>query len=177
MAFKTFYILVEGNDDERLIREKIEPKLMRKYDHINIVQWANRRKDYLKKYITSIISMGADYIFLRDSDLSPCISERKEGTKNTYNFLKESKICIVVQEIEGWYLAGLNEIASEKIKIANYKNTTKITKEKFEKIIPTTFSSKIDFMIEILKYFSIETAKNKNASFKYFYEKHIENST
>jgi hypothetical protein len=35
-------------------------------------------------------------------------------------------------------------------------------------MIPKKFDSKIDFMIEILKYYSIDIAKQKNGSFKKF---------
>ena len=142
MAYKAIYIWVEGDDDERLLKDKIEPELFGKYDHIKFLKWAKLRKVYIRSFIESINSMGADYIFLRDFDFSPCISNRKEKTKNVYSFLETDRICIVVKEIEGWYLAGLNEEASKKLRIKNFVNTTTITKEKFDGIIPQNFDSR-----------------------------------
>jgi len=40
-------------------------------------------------------------------------------------------------------------------------------------LIPKKFTSRIDFMSEILKKFSIEIAKQKNNSFQYFVEKYM----
>lgn len=174
MAYKSLFILVEGNDDERLFREKIAPKLEERYDYVKLLKWASLKKDYLKKYMASIRSMGAAYIFIRDNDFSTCITDRKGKIKGKYGFLDERRIFIVVQEIEGWYLAGLNHAASKKLKIKNFKNTSKISKEMFEKNLPKNFSSRIDFMREIIKYFSFETARIKNESFNYFYEINIE---
>ena len=43
-----------------------------------------------------------------------------------------------------------------------------MTKEDFNARIPKKFDSRIDFMFEILKSFSIETAARKNQSFHFF---------
>ncbi|OGW18585.1 MAG: hypothetical protein A3G93_11920 [Nitrospinae bacterium RIFCSPLOWO2_12_FULL_45_22] len=43
----------------------------------------------------------------------------------------------------------------------------------FNRLIPNKFDSRIDFMLEILKYFSMGIAKQKNKSFSYFLERHI----
>ena len=51
--------------------------------------------------------------------------------------------------------------------------TDTVTKEQFYNLMPKKFDSKIDFMREILKNFSIEIAKKKNKSFKYFVENMI----
>ena len=79
---------------------------------------------------------------------------------------------VVVRGIESWYFAGLDNIRSKKLKIRrNFENTNNLTKEQFKTLIPKSFDSEIDFMIEILNLFSIEIAKNKNDSFKHFLEK------
>ena len=82
------------------------------------------------------------------------------------------KIIVVVKEIESWYLAGLDNKVCKQLKIKNFPNTEKVTKEEFNSLIPKKFTSRIDFMLEILKNFSIEIAKKKNTSFRYFVEKY-----
>lgn len=79
---------------------------------------------------------------------------------------------MVVKEIEGWYLAGLGNTEAEKFKIRTFSETDTITKEQFNALIPKTFDSRIDFMLEILRIFSIEIAKQKNRSFRYCIEKY-----
>ena len=85
--------------------------------------------------------------------------------------LAGDKIVIVIKEIESWYLAGLDEKQCKELGIKSFQETNDITKEQFNSVIPTKYDSRIDFMAEILKRFSIETAKSKNNSFQYFIEK------
>lgn len=78
----------------------------------------------------------------------------------------------MIKEIESWYLAGLDAQACKEFNIHNVPETDSITKEQFDALIPEKFISRIDFMLEILKVFSIESAKQKNMSFKYFIMKY-----
>jgi hypothetical protein len=55
-----------------------------------------------------------------------------------------------------------------------FSSTEDISKKQFNNLIPKGFDSRIDFMLEILKYFSIKIAKQKNKSFRYFLQKHCE---
>ncbi|HII98687.1 MAG TPA: hypothetical protein HA272_05405 [Methanoregula sp.] len=48
-----------------------------------------------------------------------------------------------------------------------------MTKEDFNAVIPLRFDSRIDFMFELLKSFSLETAVKKNASFRFFYNRYL----
>ncbi len=79
----------------------------------------------------------------------------------------------MIPEIEGWLLAGLDEKATKKLKVSYFDNTQNITKEKFDQLIPKRFDSRIDFILEILKHFSIDVAKEKNKSFAYFVNKYL----
>ena len=85
---------------------------------------------------------------------------------------------IVKKEIESWYIAGLSDTNLKKLKIkltAKGKKgdiTGNMTKEKFNKLMPKRFDSRIDFMLEILNQFSLNTAKKRNKSFSYFISKH-----
>jgi len=51
------------------------------------------------------------------------------------------------------------------------ETTESITKERFYSLIPEDYS-RIDFMREILKNFSLQTAKEKNKSLKYCIKKY-----
>jgi hypothetical protein len=78
---------------------------------------------------------------------------------------------VVIKEIESWYIAGLRDIESKKFGIQTFSTTDSLTKENFSNLIPKRYDSRLDFMIEILKNFSAETAKQKNKSFRYCIEK------
>jgi hypothetical protein len=71
-------------------------------------------------------------------------------------------------EIESWYYAGLTVETLQKLGLPSLPSTDGLTKEDFNALIPPSFDSRIDFMFEILKSFSFETATRKNQSFHDF---------
>ena len=113
--------------------------------------------------------MKVDYICIGDIDDVPCITAKKE--KITDDFGKKitaDKIAIVIKEIEGWYLAGLDEKASKKLRIhKNIKTTDNVTKEHFNQLIPKKMPRSV-FMRKILENYDVRVAEGKNKSFGYF---------
>jgi hypothetical protein len=160
------FIFVEGEDDERFFDQIIKPILNQ--DSI-IIKYAQKRKQKIANYVLNVEKMNAGYVFIGDINMKPCITAKKQLLSKLYK-LDMEKIIIVKKEIEGWYLAGLDESHCQKFGIPMVRDTQKIDKERFEHdFIPKKFrDNKKDFMTEILRVFSIETAKQKNSSFKYF---------
>ncbi len=170
MAYKRLRIFVEGNDDKRFI-ENICHLFVERYDNIEIRTYAQESARWVKKFLNSIQSMGDDYFFLADINSLPCIIAKKEEIARQYAGIDITNVRIVIKEIESWYLAGLDDNECKKLGISVFNKTDSITKEKFDLLKPRKFNSRIDFMIEILKSFSIEIAKTKNESFEYFVSK------
>jgi hypothetical protein len=169
MPNKGLFILVEGDDDERLMRHIYKTNLKDRYLWINFYQYSQRKPKKIRAFIRSIRSLNADYMFFSDIDFEPCITSKKEKLGKKYQGLNAHSTQIVVIEIESWYLAGIDNTTSEKLNLNKLpEHTNDLTKEKFDDLIPKRFDSRIDFMKEILKYFSFERAKVANESFKYF---------
>jgi hypothetical protein len=116
--------------------------------------------------------MNADYIFVKDLDFAPCVSLRKEKIRKKYIFIENANILIVKREIECWYLAGLDSTGITELGLKDYDTTDNFTKEEIIRRMPKKYTSKIDFFQEILKRYSVETAKRKNTSFHYFLRKY-----
>jgi hypothetical protein len=126
-------------------------------------------KKKLKAFIRAIEKMNdADYIYTRDFNNSVCVTRKKQKILKKNSFLKEKAILIIIREIESWYLAGLCQKDLSRFKIKKIEKTNDLFKEAFDKCIPKRFTSRIDFMNEILKCFSIKEASRKNESFLYF---------
>lgn len=171
MAYSRLWILVEGNDDEKLV-EKIKHVFEKKYEFIQIWKYAQEPHKKTRGFLNSINSMRSDYFFLRDINQSLCITARKEKVGNTYGEMIDlNKIIVVITEIESWYLAGLDNKNCKELGLDAFDKTDEITKERFNSLIPKRFDSRIDFMQEILKRFCVKTAKEKNTSFDYFMSK------
>ncbi len=171
MGYKQLWILVEGNDDEKFVA-KIKPVFEGKYESVTIWKYAQEPQKRTRGFLRSINSMRSDYFLLRDINQSLCITARKEGVRSTYGEMIDlNKIIVVITEIESWYLAGLDDNNCKELGLGAFDRTDEITKEQFNSLIPKRFDSRIDFMQEILKRFSIETAKEKNTSFNYFLTK------
>lgn len=171
MSYRRLFIWVEGPDDVRFFETIMEPKLLKKYNSVETRSYATLKKEKIDNFIKSIKAMDAEYIFVIDIDNSPCVTAKKQETQNKYKNIDEERIVVVIKEIEGWYLAGLDDKGAKKLKIKLLSDTGNLTKEQFNSSIPTKFDSRIDFMLEILKNFSIEMAKQKNMSFRYCIEK------
>lgn len=171
MAYKRLMIWVEGDDDELFFGTIIKPILSGHYDCIEIRQWGQMKKDKIKDLFSSFKSMNVDYWFVSDINNSPCITAKKNKLKITYRFMDEDRIIVVRKEIEGWYLGGVSEEKCKKYKFKQFKTTDHIGKEEFNAMIPKSFTSRTDYMIELLKDYSKPVAMRKNQSFKYFINK------
>jgi hypothetical protein len=170
MGYRRLFIWVEGEDDARFFEKIMEPRLKKKYDFVETRRYAAMKKEKIDNFLKSIKAMGAEYIFVVDINNSPCVTAKKQGVQNRLRNIDVDRIIVAIKEIEGWYLAGLGNIEAGKFKIRTFDNTDTITKEKFNSLIPKQFDSRVDFMLEILKNFSIEIAKQKNESFRYVIE-------
>ena len=171
MAFRRLWVLVEGNDDEKFL-ERIMPVFGSGYDYIKIVQYRPIPKKEITAKLRSFNSMKDDVFLLADLDRSPCPGQKRDRLVEKYGQNIDSRgIIIVIKEIESWYLAGLDGVSCKELDIAELADTDQITKEGFNEMIPKRFDSRIDFMQEILKRFSVDIAKQKNSSFAYFMAK------
>jgi len=172
MGYRRLFIWIEGEDDARFFEKIMKPKLQKKYNFVETIRYATLKKEKINNFLKSIKLMGADYICVTDINNSPCVTAKKQKAKNKLRNIDEDRIIVVIKEIESWYLAGLGDTKSKKFKIRTFRVTDTITKEQFNSLIPKKFVSRIDFMLEILKIFSIKIAKQKNKSFRYYIEKY-----
>jgi len=169
MDYKRLWVLLEGNDDERFFERVIKPIFENTYDFVRPWQYAQKQTRKVKNFLQSINKMDSVYFFLCDINRSPCVTAKKNEIVCMYaSRIDVNNVIIVVKEIESWYLAGLDDKARKELGIRTFRKTDNITKEQFNSLIPKKFDSRIDFMIEILKRFSLETAIHKNKSFNYF---------
>jgi len=172
MEYKRLFILVEGDDDERFFSNITKPSLKEKYTCVKITKHAKLRAIKIRNFLKSIKAMNADYIFVADINRAPCVTEKKRNLQAKISNIDEDRIMVVIKEIEGWYLAGLDDANSHNLGVPPFSTTDSVTKEQFHALIPKKFGSRIDFMSEILKCFSTGIAQNKNESLRYFVEKY-----
>jgi hypothetical protein len=175
MEEKALFVWVEGPDDLRFFKWVVQPVLETKYRSVQVVQYSEETPAMVKNFLRTIAQMGNAYIFVSDADDAPCITSKKARLKEKFgDALDEAKILVVKREIESWYFAGLNAKKVRALGIRhNYPYTDAISKEDFNNAMPGRFTSRTDFMIEILKVFSLEEAKGRNDSLRYFVEKYL----
>ncbi len=173
MSYKRLFIFVEGPNDKRFFSDIIKPILKNVYNWVDIIEYARETEKRRKSFINGIKSMNADYLFIGDINTKPCITAKKEYLIARHGNIDSRKILIVVKEIESWYLAGLREDGCRKLGLSSFMNTNDLTKEDFNSLQPKKFDSKIDFMVEIINNFCLDTAKIKNLSFKYFCKNYL----
>ena len=147
--------------------------MKKKYDYVELWKHAEEPPKRIVDFIKSSNQMKADYFFITDIDGMPCITKKKQKIMDDINRINSGNIIIVKREIESWYLSGLDKKSAKKCGIKSLNCTDKITKKAFNDLIPKKFDSRINFMIEILKFYSLTVAKEKNQSIKYFIDKEI----
>jgi hypothetical protein len=165
---KRLFILVEGGDDVRFFGRIVKPLFMSRYESVEIIPYASIKREKVNRFLQSVRLMNNDYIFISDIDFEHSVRDKKQILFYHYNNIEGGNIVVVVMEIESWYLAGLPAGPSQKLGVPYNGKTDGITKEDFNRIIPAGFESRIDFMFEILKFFSIEHAAENNRYFRYF---------
>lgn len=165
--YRLMWIFVEGSDDRRFVERVLRPVLEKRYDYLDIWEYAREHDQKTVGFLRSIDSMNADYLFLTDIDNSPCVTAKKEILAHRYGqVIQLARTVIVAQEIESWYMAGMDETACREFGIRDLLHTDNLTKEQFEGLSPAKCSV-VDFMDQILGRFQIEAAKGRNRSFGY----------
>jgi hypothetical protein len=169
MPQKKLYIFVEGIDDFLFINDVFKSIALKKYDDIEIIQYAQMKRVKVNKYIETIKKMGFDYFVLADIDQEASIKNKRIIIKNRFSEVDYLNIIVVIAEIESWYLAGISKEQSIKWGIHNFERTDIIVKEEFNKVYWCKFHNRIDFMQEIRNHYDISVGVTKNESLKYFY--------
>lgn len=167
------FVFVEGYYDQMFMENILIP-FMIENNPINIIPIPYQQKN--NKKINKDIKAYSfqDYLFLSDLDSHtyPCITSRKEERKKEYSNLNCSKIIIVKEEIESWFLAGIDDSLNQFENWIVPDNTEEITKEDFDSMLKQhSINSKIDFLKEVSKHYNFDLAVKRNDSFEYFLNK------
>lgn len=169
MSYEALWILIEGDDDRKFFERIMKPLFEGKYDWVMLWRYAQQKRDKVNSFIQSLSKMNAKYVYTTDLNHAPSVTARKQEVRDKFRGIDEGRIVVVKTEIESWYLAGLDHACCKELGISPLQSTDNIAKKQFNDLIPRKFrGSRIDFMAEILKHFDVETAKQKNASFRYF---------
>jgi len=169
---KRLFILVEGEDDVRFFGRIVKPRFVHRYDSVEIIPYACIKREKVSRFLKSVTQMGNDYIFVADIDTERSVRDKKQILYYRFADINGRSIVIVIAEIESWYYAGISPESAQSLGVAPCESTETLTKEDFNRIMPPKFDSRIDFMFEILKTFSVETAVKKNASFRFFVDRY-----
>jgi hypothetical protein len=169
---KRLFIMVEGEDDVRFFGRLIKPLIAPRYDSVEIIPYACIKREKVNRFLKSVILMKNDYIFVADIDNERSVRDKKQILYYRFSEIDGGKIVIVIREIESWYYAGIAGSLAQELGITETGNTDDLTKEDFNVRIPRKFDSRIDFMFEILKSFSLDAAAKKNTSFRFFVERY-----
>jgi hypothetical protein len=159
------FVFVEGQNDEDFFDRIIRPKVVHKRS-LKIIQYAQRRP-LVNKFISLCDNRAKKYVYIADIDGSRCITHKRDKVMSRLK-ISPKAIKVVKREIESWYIGGLSEEGTKKLKVYPYGNTESITKEElYSKWKPKNMKDAI-FRLELLRYFSVEEAYNRNQSFRYF---------
>ena len=160
------FLWVEGQDDVLFAKKILKPIFKSYYRRVEIRQYAQIKAKKLQQLILAIHEIGDENIVFADIDHHPCVTSKKSYLTYRFKHVPSSLMFIVIQEIEGWFLAGLNAEMSKKLGMRLLPSTNHITKEHFIELKPKS-GTRLTFMHKILADYSLEQAMKKNQSFHY----------
>jgi hypothetical protein len=169
---KRLFIMVEGEDDIRFFGRIIKPLFISRYDSVEIIPYASIKRAKVNNFLKSVRLMKNDYIFVADIDTEHSVRDKKQILYYHFSNIESGSIIVVIKEIESWYYAGLSRENEVSLGVPDFSSTDDLTKEDFNVLIPRKYDSRIDFMFEILKFFSLNTARMKNQSFRFFVDRY-----
>jgi hypothetical protein len=127
------------------------------YDDVLIREYSMRQRHLINDTLRSMMHQDFDRLFVADLNSAPCVAIRKSKLKEHYPDLRDEEIIVVSREIEGWYLAGLTTEGAAVLKVKCPESTDKLTKEECDRIRPPRFDVQLDFLLELLRSFDVET--------------------
>lgn len=165
---RRLFILVEGADDVRFFDRIVKPLLEPRYTSVELIAFASLRRGMVSRFLRSLERLGHDYILATDIDTEPSVKAKKRVIVERFPDLDPKKVIIVIREIEGWYLAGIDDDMQRSFDLSPFHSTDDLTKEMFNALIPVQFTSRIEFMAALLESFSLSSAMAQNRSFGFF---------
>jgi hypothetical protein len=168
MTGRRLFIFLEGNDDQRFFSRIIRPLFSGRYGSVELILYASMKSVRVCKFIRSVKAMGHDYMVVADIDQEHSVREKKQVIQARFCDVDPRVVVVIIQEIESWYLAGIDSRSARELGVRPVLSTDQITKEHFNRRIPARYPSRIAFMLEILARFSIPEAMARNRSFHYF---------
>ena len=171
-GYRRLWLLVEGSDDERFCTEVLTPVFQTTFDYVAIWDYSQKKDAKLTSLIRSIGSMNADYLLFGDIDERPCVTATKEYLVNQFSVPDRDRIVVVRREIEAWYLAGLSEGVCRELGIGRVADVDAVTKEQFDRLVGGKVKH-TSTMVDILKRYDAEVARQRSTSFGYFWQKHV----
>ena len=187
MTLNKIFIFVEGDYDKSFFEQIICPRFKTRNKDTKIIPYhgdyykGKKGKELIVKIIKSVdrnnkqkkLDIHYDYLIVTDIDRCPCVTSKKKEFIDKIKNIDNNKIIVVIKEIEGWYLAGLDEKSLKRIGIRRkLKDTNNITKNEFMELVPKEKMPK-EFALEILSLYSLDVGIQKNQSLKYFIKKYL----
>lgn len=173
MAAQSLIVFVEGPHDELFFRRILQPELSRVYRSVTVIPHSAEKDAFVDGICSVCKTNGERYALVvdRDSAEYPCRTECKSRWTRRYPQVDDAQVHIVEEEIEGWYLAGAASATLRTHGILQTIDTSTLTKEDFERLVPKEFTP-LQFKAELLGGYSLPHARARNASLDRFCMRH-----
>ncbi|NLX50084.1 MAG: DUF4276 family protein [Methanospirillum sp.] len=169
---KRLNVLVEGADDVRFFERVLVPFLAERYGVVRLVPYACLRRVAVDRLIRGFTRLGESYVIVADIDAEPSVMAKKRMILARFTEVRQTRIVVVIMEIESWYLAGADDGFLAGCGIGVPASTDDMTKEDFNSLIPRRYVSRVGFMLDLLDKYSLERGAERNRSLAYFIRRH-----
>ncbi len=162
-------ILVEGPTDESFFKRVVLPKMRGVYGEITVVPYARMQPKLVCGMFSVFLQEGGDYLLVcdRDSHVHSCRTECKTFCTGKYAGLDTTRVRIVEEAIESWFVA----VADDKLRKSRkwvHTDTSGLSKADFHSM-PSGTETPYDLQQDILASPDLASGRGRNASLEYFF--------
>ena|GEM_PF-2048579 len=166
--------LVEGPDDDRFVKDVLEPKMD---EHAEVFKYSEKPNDVVDQTIALFASEHDSHYYVTDldrgtderGDCSNC-DQRERHERRRYDIEPSFSILVAFDAVEGWYLAGVPDEMANEMAVYPPNDTTHVGKDEFVDVFcESEYESQEQLKIDITqKYeYDYDLARQRNDSFAY----------
>ncbi len=164
--------LVEGPDDDRFVKDVLEPRMD---EHAEVFKYSERPNELVDQTITLLAGEHDSHYYLTDldrgnderGDCTNC-DQRETHERSRYDIGSSFGILVAVDAVEGWYLAGVPDWMANEMAVYPPNDTTHVGKDEFTEVFcDSEYERQEQLKIEIAQNYDYDLARERNDSFDY----------
>lgn len=164
--------LVEGPDDDKFVKDVLEPRMD---EHAEVFKYSEKANDLVDDTVRLLAGTYEGHYYVADldrgtderGDCRNC-DQRERHERDRYELDPTFEILVAVDAVEAWYLAGVPDWMGNDRDVYPPSDTTYVDKDEFTAVFEeSSYRSQEQLKIDIVRDYDYDLARERNDSFRY----------